>query len=165
MNSERPEVSVVLAVRNAAPTLKEAAQSILHQSLSPKELILVLNGCTDHSELIAQQLAASNHRVSLLESSTRGGVAEAAMLGCMQTTSPLIARMDADDIAHPERLRHQVAVWQKTQADLITCQVSSLDSLGEASKTLSTGPMDCKNQKTFVANALWNLRSFSQECL
>lgn len=131
MNSERPEVSVVLAVRNAAPTLKEAAQSILHQSLSPKELILVLNGCTDHSELIAQQLAANNHRVSLLESSTRGGVAEAAMLGCMQTTSPLIARMDADDIAHPERLRHQVAVWQKTQADLITCQVSSLDSLGE----------------------------------
>lgn len=131
MTAPSPEVSVVLAVRNASVTLHDAAQSILQQSLSPKELILVINGCKDDSVAIARRLAATDERVILLESPEKGGVAQAARLGCSKATAPLIARMDADDIAHPDRLRHQVEVLRKTQADLVTCHVSSIHSLGE----------------------------------
>ena len=119
-----------MAVRDAELTLEESVQSILHQSFLPQEVLVILNGCTDASEQIARQLSVHDPRITLLQSSPAGGVAEAAMLGCNQASSPLIARMDADDIAHPDRLRHQVTVWQETQADLVTCHVSPLHSLG-----------------------------------
>ena len=126
-----PEISVVIAVRNAAATLQKALLSIQNQSLSAKEILLVLNGCSDETPTLARELAHHDHRVRILESSQAGGVAEAAQLGCHEAKYPLIARMDADDVADSERFENQLRVWKETQADLVTCRVRAFHSLGQ----------------------------------
>lgn len=126
----RDEISVVMAARDAAATLPGALESILHQSLPPAEVLIVLNGCQDDTPKIAHAFAAEYSVIRVLESSPSGGVAEAAELGCRLASSPLLARMDCDDLAHPNRLAEQRMVLQERQADLVTCRISPLESLG-----------------------------------
>ncbi len=130
MSERNPTVSVVMACRDAAETLAKALQSILRQSLPAEEVILVLNGCRDKSASIAADFAQRDSRIRLFESSPTGGVAEAARLGCANARAPLIARMDADDIAGYERLAAQVASFKNQNADLVTCRIEPLASLG-----------------------------------
>lgn len=99
-----PPVSVVLPFFNA-PFLSEAIQSILDQSYIDFELILVDNGSTDDSKNIAQSFMTDS-RVSLISVPKRG-VMYAANAGIRQAIGKYIARMDADDIAHGDRLKKQ----------------------------------------------------------
>ncbi|MGJ8726175.1 MAG: glycosyltransferase [Roseibacillus sp.] len=124
-------ISVVIAVRDADKTLQASVQSMLRQTLPPQEILLILNGCSDGTESIAQTLASQDVRIRLLSSSPAGGVAEAAKLGCEAALSPLIARMDADDISHPQRLSCQLETLQQEHADLVTCRVTPITSLGD----------------------------------
>ena len=124
------DISVVMAVRDAEQTLSRACQSLFKQSLPAREILLILNGCQDDSAHIASELAAANPTVRILKSATKGGVALAAKTGCEQACYPLIARMDADDFAHPQRLEHQLATLKETNADLVTCKIKSKNSLG-----------------------------------
>lgn len=101
-----PAVSVVLAVYNGEPWLGEALSSILGQSLVDLELIVVDDGSTDGT---AQRLAAiTDPRLSVLRQS-RGGQTAALNRGLQAARAPLIARIDADDVALPERLARQAA--------------------------------------------------------
>lgn len=125
-----PSVSVVIAARDAAATLDRAIHSMLAQSLRPAEILLVLNGCGDATPEIARALAAAAPTIRILESPAAEGVAGAARLGCAEARHPLIARMDADDWSHPDRLRAQVRTHLETAAGLVTCRVVSTDSLG-----------------------------------
>ncbi len=125
-----PKVSVVIAIRNAESTLSEALSSILQQSLPPREILAVLNGCSDASSRIVSDFAAQDRRIRILESAPSGGVAEAARLGCQEASCPLIARMDADDVAHEERLMEQCALLLEKEADLVTSHIRCLDSRG-----------------------------------
>lgn len=120
-----------MAVRDAEGTLEVAVNSMLRQSLPPVEVILVLNGCRDGSEAVAEALAAREARVRIMRSSGAGGVAEAAQLGCEAAACPLIARMDADDIAHSQRLFWQAMTLERWGMDLVTCRVMVKDSLGK----------------------------------
>ncbi|MBK1833176.1 glycosyltransferase [Roseibacillus ishigakijimensis] len=130
MTTPSPEFSVVMAVRNAESTVQDAIRSLQQQTLAPSELIVVLNGCSDGSWERVTALAAVDPRLRLLSSSPEGGVAEAARVGCAAARHPLLARMDADDWAHPERFARQWATWQATGADLVTSRIEVTHSLG-----------------------------------
>jgi len=101
-----PEISVILPFYNAELTLKAAVESILHQSFKDFELILVDNNSTDKSPVIAKHLAANDSRISVLNEEKQG-VANAMNCGLEHARGILLARMDADDISHPERLEKQ----------------------------------------------------------
>lgn len=107
MNDLQPLVSVVLPFYNA-PYLEEAIESILNQSYSNFELILVDNGSTDQSIQLANSY--KGHSKIKLISERNKGVVFAANAGINHAKGDFIARMDADDIAHPERLNLQVKV-------------------------------------------------------
>jgi glycosyltransferase involved in cell wall biosynthesis len=102
-----PAVSVLMPVRNAAATLPAAVASICRQSLGDFEVIAIDDGSTDSSRPILEDWARSDQRVKLVPSQGRGLVA-ALETGRRHVRAPLIARMDADDVSHPERLRLQV---------------------------------------------------------
>ncbi|MEQ6168909.1 glycosyltransferase family 2 protein [Ekhidna sp. MALMAid0563] len=106
---DTPLVSVVLPFYNA-PFLKEAIESILHQSFQNFELVLVNNASTDESAEVAKSFA-SHDRVILIHEEQRG-VAHAANAGIRASKGQFIARMDADDIAFPERLKQQVEMLE-----------------------------------------------------
>lgn len=102
-----PEVSVLLPYRDAEPTLDEALASVLAQEGVALELIAVDDGSRDRSAERVRARAARDPRVHALAGTGRG-IADALTLAAAAARAPLLARMDADDIALPGRLRAQV---------------------------------------------------------
>lgn len=99
------KVSVVMSVYNGEKYLKEAINSILNQTFSDFEFIIVNDGSTDDSEKIIKSYR--DKRIKLYNI-TNSGIAYALNYGINKTDSPLIARMDSDDISLPTRLEKQI---------------------------------------------------------
>ena len=104
-------ISVVMPVYNAAPFLDEAIESILNQTYPKFEFIIVDDASTDGSAEIIRKFAEEDLRIRpfFLRHSGAGGAANA---GIREATGTFVARMDADDIALPERLATQLS-WMR----------------------------------------------------
>ena len=119
-------VSILLPFYQAAETLEEAIQSILSQTYNHWELLLLDDGSTDGSSHLAQMYAALDSRIKhhYLD---HGGIVKTLNTGIQLSNSPLIARMDADDISLPERLDKQVQyLGQHPDIGLASCLVEHL---------------------------------------
>ena len=101
-----PRVSVLMAVRDGVPWVKDAVASVLAQTLSDLELIVVDDGSVDATPAL---LADVDDRRLLVERQSRAGLTCALNVALARASAPLVARLDADDIALPERLQRQVA--------------------------------------------------------
>ena len=103
--SPQEKISVIMPVYNGQDYLETAISSILHQTWQKWELIIVDDGSTDSSiEIIHHQ---TDDRIRLTQNQRSKGVAGALNTGLDLATGKYIARMDADDISHPERLAKQ----------------------------------------------------------
>ena len=92
---------------DAQGTVDDAVGSILEQTFGKFELIVVDDGSTDQTANRLRDWAGKDPRVRIL-SLSRAGIIEALNAGLVACRAGLIARMDADDHAHPERLAKQV---------------------------------------------------------
>jgi len=101
-----PIVSVVMSVYNSANYLREAMDSILNQTLSDFEFIIINDGSKDESLSIIKSY--SDKRIKLIENNGNKGLIYSLNKGIEVATGKYIARMDADDISLPERLNEQV---------------------------------------------------------
>jgi len=104
----RPLVSVLLPVRDEEAYLGEALASLSAQTLSGIEVIVVDDGSSDGSAAIAEAHARGDSRFRVVRQPPLGMVA-ASERARSEARAPLIARMDADDVALPERLELQAA--------------------------------------------------------
>jgi glycosyltransferase involved in cell wall biosynthesis len=100
-------VSIVLPAYNAAPTIGRAVASVRAQTFSDWELIAVDDGSTDGTREMLEDIARGDPRVRVIGRAHQGVVA-ALNAGLAAAEGEFIARMDADDEAHPERLAAQV---------------------------------------------------------
>jgi len=100
-----PKVSVVMSVYNGERFLREAIDSILAQTFTDWEFIVVDDGSTDATPAI---LRSYGDRLCVHTQSNKG-LTRALNIGLSLARGEYIARMDADDIAEPERLEMQVA--------------------------------------------------------
>lgn len=100
-------VSILLPYRNAASTLDAAINSITAQTFTDWELVLIDNGSEDDGPRIARDRSIHDPRIRLL-SEPQVGIAHALNTGITEARGRYIARMDADDTCHPERLARQV---------------------------------------------------------
>ncbi|MEE9405594.1 MAG: glycosyltransferase [Algisphaera sp.] len=103
-----PHISVVMPVYNTQQYVESAVRSILDQTFRHFELIVVDDGSTDGSSDILDRLAAADSRMRIVRRPNTG-ITRALNDGLAVATAPLIARMDADDIALPTRLEKQHA--------------------------------------------------------
>ena len=101
-----PAVSIVMAVFNGEAFLAEAVESILQQTLTDFEFVIIDDGSTDQTPGILSDYAKRDSRVRVFTQQNKGR-AESLNLGIDLARAPLIARMDADDIAFPQRLEQQ----------------------------------------------------------
>jgi len=114
MADELPTVSVVMSVRNGETFLAEAIKSILNQTFRDFEFVIVDDGSTDRTPEVLQQFQQQDRRIRVIARKKRGipiSINESISL----SSGPLIARMDSDDIAAPERLRKQVDFLNENQ--------------------------------------------------
>ncbi|MEM8598299.1 MAG: glycosyltransferase family 2 protein [Bacteroidota bacterium] len=105
---EDPTISVVMAVYNGERYLRQAVDSILDQTFTDFELLCIDDGSTDATPEILAAYAARDARVRVLSQANRGLIASLNR-GVSEARGGLIARMDDDDVSHPERFDQQVA--------------------------------------------------------
>lgn len=113
-----PKVSVLMPVYNAESYLKEAIDSILSQTFTDFEFIIINDGSTDRSEEII--LSYKDERIHYIKNKQNLKIAESLNKGIRLCNGEYIARMDADDIAKPERLYVQVT-FMDANSDIGAC--------------------------------------------
>ncbi|MBI5667971.1 MAG: glycosyltransferase family 2 protein [Chloroflexi bacterium] len=104
-----PRVSVVMPVYNGARTVAKTIDSILKQTFTDLELVIVDDASSDHTWAILSKYAASDPRIVIHRNATNQGVAAARNNGLARARGEFIAVHDADDISVPHRLAVQVA--------------------------------------------------------
>ncbi|AIH02043.1 glycosyl transferase family 2 [Riemerella anatipestifer CH3] len=111
MSVSFPTISVVMSVYNAEEYLEESIDSILNQTYSNFEFIIIDDCSTDSSFAILKEYATKDSRIKLLqkkENKGTQGFIENLNWGLEEARGKYIARMDADDISHPTRFEKQV---------------------------------------------------------
>lgn len=116
--NDRPTVTVLMAVRNGAAFLHEAIESILGQTLSDFEFVIVNDASTDDTRAIIQSY--SDRRIHLIENATPMGLAASLNRGLDIARGTYIARMDCDDVSFAHRLERQVQ-FLETHHDVCVC--------------------------------------------
>jgi GT2 family glycosyltransferase len=111
-----PAVSVIMPCYNVAKTLDEALQSMLQQTLREIEIIAIDDGSTDATLKGLKKWADIDQRLKILQL-PHAGIIPALNAGLASCQAPLIARMDADDISHPDRLTKQFT-FMKANPDI-----------------------------------------------
>ncbi|MBE2212560.1 MAG: glycosyltransferase [Opitutaceae bacterium] len=118
-----PHLSVVMPVWNAAETVAAAVASVRAQTLAPWELIVVDDGSDDATADAVEQASVGDARIRLLRRG-HAGIVAALSAGLSDARAPLIARMDADDVMHPDRLAAQIALLDaRPEVGVASCRV------------------------------------------
>ncbi len=126
--SDGPKISVLMPIHNGMPYLPETVESILGQTYRSFELLAVDDGSSDDTAQYIRSLQDSRVRYHRLN---RVGLVEALNYGLQQAQAPLIARMDADDIALPERLERQQDYFSaQPSCVLLGCNYDEIDAQG-----------------------------------
>lgn len=128
--SQTPKISVLMSVRNGMPFLPQAVKSILSQSYKNFEFIIIDDASADETwEYLKSQ---KDQRIKLIKNSKNLGLAASLNKGLRLAKGDFIARMDADDISLPNRLKIQLNYLQKhSRVDLCGCWVNLIDEKGE----------------------------------
>ena len=103
-----PRVSVVMPVSDGEPHLDASISSVLAQTFDDLELVVLHNGSTDGSAATLSRWAGADPRIRVVEYPRPLGTVVSSNTVVGEARAQLIARMDADDVSHPDRLRRQV---------------------------------------------------------
>lgn len=106
MSTAQPLVSVILPVYNAGAVVKESITSIVNQKYRNLEIIICNDGSSDNSESVIKKF--NDPRIRYFHNNENKGLIKSLNASLKLAQGDLIARMDADDVAHPERIIRQV---------------------------------------------------------
>jgi|Deesub1362A_J573_1020465.scaffolds.fasta_scaffold00600_5 glycosyltransferase involved in cell wall biosynthesis len=110
---KNPTVSVIMSVYNGEKYLRQAIESILNQTFSDFEFIIVDDGSTDKTPEILKDYAKKDLRLKIVKNRKRIGLTKSLNEAIKQAKGKYIARQDADDISLPERLEKQITFLEK----------------------------------------------------
>lgn len=108
MNS--PAISIIIPTYNRANILPRSVQSVLDQTFTNFELIIVDDASTDHTYHVVNSF--NDPRIHYIRREANGGEAAARNTGIVQARAPFIAHHDSDDIWLPEKLQKQLELFQ-----------------------------------------------------
>jgi glycosyltransferase involved in cell wall biosynthesis len=132
--SAQPAVSVLMSVRNGERHLDAALASLHAQTFGDFELVLVDNGSTDGTAAIIEDWCRRDPRIRAFKQAVPG-LSNSLAFAARQARADLLARLDADDIAAPERLELQYAFMQRSPETGLLC--TSIERMNEDGKTLN----------------------------
>lgn len=112
LDLEVPLVSVLMPVYNGEAFIDRSVDSILKQTFTDFEVVIVDDGSTDSTAQRLRDLAARDTRVRIVTHTENRGLVASLNYGLTMCRGELVARLDADDEALPSRLEHQVAIFR-----------------------------------------------------
>ena len=105
-------VSIIIPVYNQEKYLAETLNSVLNQTYSNWECVLVNDGSTDNSVAILQPFLTQDNRFYFINSENKG-VSNARNLALQQTKGKYVLFLDGDDLIHPEKINLAISNFQK----------------------------------------------------
>jgi glycosyltransferase involved in cell wall biosynthesis len=115
-----PAVSVIMPAYNVAPYIGDAIESVLNQTFSDLELLVIDDGATDGSGLIAESYASRDPRVRVSRQAN-AGISAARNHGLRLAAAPVIAILDSDDAWQPGYLQAQLSILEAhPDVDIVT---------------------------------------------
>lgn len=109
-------VSIVMPAYNCSGTIEESVNSVLQQSYTDFELLIVDDCSSDITPSILKTLASTDQRVKIITHEHNLGVAGARNTAITKATGKYIAFLDADDLWHPDKLKVQVQFMREQNA-------------------------------------------------
>ena len=106
MLKNNPEITVLMPAYNAEKYIAGAIASVLNQTFINFELLIINDGSTDNTPQIIQSF--KDNRITLINQSSNEGISNALNKGLKYARADFIARFDADDICHVDRLQKQI---------------------------------------------------------
>lgn len=116
MQTDPPKITVLMPVYNAGKYIYDAINSVLSQTFTDFELLIINDGSTDDTEKIMESF--NDPRISIVKQSNKG-IAIALNTGLQLARTPYIARFDADDICYNDRLEIQYRFMTKNPGHII----------------------------------------------
>jgi len=136
-----PAVSVIMAAYNAMPYLPRAVESVLDQSYRDFECLIVNDASTDDTGDYLKSL--TDPRVRLIANETNQGLAFSLNRAIDAARGRYLARMDADDICHPQRFERQVAFMDRhPDTGVVGTHFVLIDENGDTIRKVVTATRD-----------------------
>lgn len=107
------KISVIMALYNSEEYVESAICSVLKQTFSNFELIIVNDASTDNSLEVVKNIAEKDHRIIIIDLQKNIGVSNARNLALDKAKGKFIAIMDSDDVCRPDRLEVQIDFLEK----------------------------------------------------
>ena len=145
-------VSVVMPTYNGGKFLPLAVESILNQSYKNLELIVIDDGSTDGS--VERLSAFSDSRLRIIKNPSNSGVVYSRNIGILSAAGQLVAMLDSDDLAYPDRLQKQVDVfYQDPDLSLLGSAADVIDSDGRLVSSMGvTGDSAAIKKNILISN-------------
>lgn len=132
--NRNPLISVIMAAYNAEAYIEEAISSVIRQTVSDWELIVLDDGSTDRTFQIMERLGKTDHRIQVYQNAANMGVARTRNAGIERCRGKYVAFLDSDDIWNPDKLEKQVALAESTGAGIVYCSYAIVDAKGNKNK-------------------------------
>lgn len=129
--TKQPMVSVIMPAYNAQRFVEEAIRSVMAQTVTDWELLVLDDGSKDATADIVKKLATEDSRIRFLPNEVNMGVARTRNRGFDLCRGAYIALLDSDDVWHPQKLENQLALAQETGADLVFSSYAIVDIRGK----------------------------------
>lgn len=135
-----------MPVYNAERFLNYSISSIIDQTYSNFELIIVNDNSNDNSEKIINSFCKLDKRIHYFSFKKKSGITKCLNFGIRKSKGFYIARMDADDFSYPDRLKVQVEFLKKNSSiDLVGSQAKYFGNFNCFSKLVPINSDDCKS--------------------
>lgn len=106
-NDIRPEISVIMSVHNGRDYVEQSIQSILNQTFTNFEFLILDDGSNDETTSILRKYILEDHRIVLFKNVENIGLTKSLNILLKSAKGRFLARIDADDVSHPNRLEKQ----------------------------------------------------------
>lgn len=124
-------ITVIVPVYKIEPYIQKCVDSILRQTYSNLEIILVDDGSPDGCPEICDEYAKTDSRVRVIHKEN-GGLSSARNAGLDTALGQYIAFVDGDDYIHPKMMENLYAALKETEADISVCNLQYVDENGNA---------------------------------
>lgn len=127
MNEKKPnpEISVTIPIYNAESSLSHTLDSVLQQSFSNFELILINDGSTDKSLSICKEYSEKDNRIKIIDQPNMG-ICTARNSGIKASKGKYFLFVDSDDLIHPQMFEILINQIKSNDADISMCQTNPI---------------------------------------
>lgn len=149
-------ISIIMAAYNSEKTIELAIDSVLKQSFTNFELLVVNDCSSDRTQAIVRKIAEHDTRVRLINSEKNCGVSVARQRGLSEAKGDWIAILDSDDAWDQTKLEKQIALQRKVNADLLFTGSAFMDSDGRPIHWYLHAPVQVTYRQLLKQNVLSN---------